>query len=700
MLERLRQVLQRRLETLTGQPPHEEDSAVDPSQVERLRTQGNALIANGQLNEAETCFSQALEMDSDDTRLLVCLGYVLKEQRQFAQARIVLKRAARPANSDPAAFEAYYLLGQISEEQSDLEDAKTWYMATLRLKPDFARACESVLDIFRTQGRENETTAILEGLVRLCPKEPDYRVWLASRCQEEDDFQGVADHLIEAVALGIEDVRLFVTIGAALCRLDREQDSLPYFRMAEKADPSLAYQTQYHRGYYHSRNGNPEAAVEFLERSVNYQPDFMTAHTMLLLNLSYFANAVDRHYKDAAVRFGKAVKTVAQPFPEKGWHSTNEAGKFLRVGFVAGEFRKHPIFYFLVAVLQAIDKTKLQVVAFSNHLLDDDDATKVLKMLFDEWHDIKNSDDATTVELIRSNGIDVLIDLSGHSGDGRLGVFARRPALTQVAWLGYWASTGLEEMDYIIADPVCVPQGSSEWFSEKVFRLPTTRLCMTTPELLRPIPVSQSPCRTKGYVTFGSFQRPVKITANVLRVWAKVMAMVPESRLRIQGQFLDRPVNRDQILSRMILAGLDTTRVEMFGATAPDAYLEAHGEVDILLDTFPYTGGTTTAFALWMGVPTVTLAGDTMLSLQGASMLSCVGLTDWIAHSEAEYVDIAVRCANDIESLALLRSQLREKAERSALFDSKRFATDFQTAIRTMHEERLAEVNEAGRLSA
>lgn len=687
MFDGLRLALIRRLDTLTGHSTQAAPPLIDPAKTESLRAQGNALIAEGKLDEAETCFRDALALQPDDTRLLVCLGYVLKEQNRFAEARIVLRRAANRGNTDPQAFEAHYLLGEISEHQGDLDDAKRHFTGTLDLKPDFTRACKDVLRILRIQGRETEARTFMEARVRSCPDSADYRIMLAKLCTDTFDLQGTAEHLMAAVALGVNETQINIILGAALCRLEREEESRKYFEMAEMADPSIVYESHYHRGYFYTRSGNSRSAVDFLEKSIALQPDFVPSHSLLLLNLSHAASELDMSYRAAAERFAQSIESAASPLPPLMAGPVDEESKVLRIGFVAGEFREHPVYHFLVGILEHINKSQFHLVAFSNNQLDDS-ATDVFKALFAEWHDITQLSHDAVADLVRAQHIDVLVDLSGHTGDARLPVFARKPALVQVAWLGYFASTGLKAMDYIIADPVCVPDDSQEWFSEKVLRLPKTRLCMTVPKTSRTIPVVQPPCIVKGYVTFGSFQQAAKINAQVLRVWAEVLASVPQSRLRIQNKAIDSASIRDRIGSDMATAGIDLSRVELVGATGWEEYLEAHGEVDFILDTFPYTGGTTTAFALWMGVPTLTLKGSSMLSLQGASMLTCVGLTDWIAKDETEYVETAKFFASNPEHLAQLRSQLRNRTVESPLFDVERFAKNLQYALRTMYEEK------------
>jgi predicted O-linked N-acetylglucosamine transferase (SPINDLY family) len=457
---------------------------------------------------------------------------------------------------------------------------------------------------------------------------------------------------------------------------------------AQVMDPTVAYMVHYHLGYYHFRNGELRPGLDHMERSVTLHPDFLTAHSSILLALSH-ADEGDSaiSYRQAAERFAEAVRAQIKQAPSDRRPGKTDlaepADARLRVGFLSGDLFRHPVAYFLEDVLRHLDKTHLHLVAYSNNPLDDE-VTASLTTLFDEWHSIRSLTDDAAAELISSHRIDVLLDLSGHTGENRLAVFARRPAPVQVSWLGYFASTGLPEMDYIIGDPASTPVETSEWFSEKVYRMPQTRLCMSTPRPLGDIAVQSPPCLRNGYITFGSYQQATKITPRVLAVWAQALQAVPQSRLRIQTAAIDTPSMRDRLVQDMQQAGIDLARVTLLGAYGFERYLASHNEVDILLDTFPYPGGTTTAFALWMGVPTITLAGNTMLSRQGASMLQCVGLTNWIAQSESEYIDLCRRMASAPTTLAALRAELREQALKSPLFDSESFAKDLQAALLRM----------------
>jgi predicted O-linked N-acetylglucosamine transferase (SPINDLY family) len=275
--------------------------------------------------------------------------------------------------------------------------------------------------------------------------------------------------------------------------------------------------------------------------------------------------------------------------------------------------------------------------------------------------------------------VHILIDLSGHTGHNRLPLFAWKPAPIQVCWLGYFATTGVAEIDYFLADEVGAPEQVRQQFTEAVRLLPDTRLCFTAPEL--DLPVTALPSLADGYITFGCFQTLAKINDDVLTVWGEIFAALPNAKLRIQSNQLDEPAYLEQMLQRLQRCGIAAARVSTHAVTRRDAYLAAHSEIDVILDTFPYPGGTTTCEALWMGVPTLTLAGGSLLSRQGASILTAAGLGAWVAVSKEEYIAKAIALTDDLPKLATLRAGLRQQVLASPLFDAPRFARNFEKML-------------------
>jgi predicted O-linked N-acetylglucosamine transferase (SPINDLY family) len=259
----------------------------------------------------------------------------------------------------------------------------------------------------------------------------------------------------------------------------------------------------------------------------------------------------------------------------------------------------------------------------------------------------------------------------------------------QVSWLGFFASTGLPTIDYLLADPVSVPKSHREHFTETVWYLPETRLCFTPPTNRTGLELTPLPAVQNGYITFGCFQNLTKVNDAVLAIWGRIFLSLPEARLRLQSSQMNCSTTCEYLQHRLSQIGIMPERVIMEGHVPREEYLAAYANVDIILDTFPYPGGTTTCEALWMGVPTLTLAGGTLLARQGASMLACADLEDWIARDENDYITRTLFHASDIDRLAQLRSGLRQKVLASPLFNGPRFALHLEDALQQMWQQKM-----------
>jgi len=405
--------------------------------------------------------------------------------------------------------------------------------------------------------------------------------------------------------------------------------------------------------------------------------DDIVGHSGLLFYANYLAEATPATRLASARDWGNRVQaTVPAPFADWNCEATP---KRLRVGLVSGDLRSHPVGYFLENVLAASTDTAIDYIAYPT--ITEMDAVSVqLRSHLSDWCPLVELSDADAAARIRADGIHILVDLAGHTGLNRLPVFAWRPAPIQVSWLGYFATTGLPTIDYFIADEVGAPRELHDQFVEKIAYLPDTRLCFSPPADAGP--VATLPALTRGYVTFATFQNMAKINASVLAAWSAILLAVPTARLRMQNKSLDDPELRAAMPERLQAAGIDPMRVDLVGSMPRANYLRAHDDIDIILDTFPYPGGTTTCEALWMGVPTLTLCGDTLLARQGASLLHAARLDSWIAATPDDYVRLATQWSRQPEALAALRMGLREQVGNSPLFDGARFA---KTLARTWH---------------
>jgi predicted O-linked N-acetylglucosamine transferase (SPINDLY family) len=292
------------------------------------------------------------------------------------------------------------------------------------------------------------------------------------------------------------------------------------------------------------------------------------------------------------------------------------------------------------------------------------------------WRDISGQTDDEVAALVRSDAVDILVDLNGHTQGNRLLVFARRPAPLQVTWLGYFNTTGLDAMDYLIADEYSVPIGSAQQFSEKVMRMPHSRFCYAGPPEAPEI--AKLPALDKGYATFGSFNHLAKLNDGVIATWSRILQAVPCSRLVLKRkQFADK-ITRQRFMDAFARNGIDAERIELRQGSSHLQMLEEYSDIDIALDPFPYTGGMTTLEALWMGIPVVTLTGESLLTRQSASFLRLIGLQQLVAQDEPAYCLIARQLAEDPAQLAAMRAGLRARMLASPLCDCGSFVRDLE----------------------
>lgn len=354
---------------------------------------------------------------------------------------------------------------------------------------------------------------------------------------------------------------------------------------------------------------------------------------------------------------------------------TRPGGARLRVGFVSGDFRAHATASMVLPVLGAMDRSRMEVYCY-NSSREVDALTGRFAALADHWMDVGDMPAQDAAEAIRRDGIDVLVDLSGHTRGNRLDVFAQRPAPLAATWLGYLNTTGLEGMHCRITDPVVDPPGASErYHSETLLRLPDTLWCFETP--------ADSPAIAAAGcgrpLAFGSCNHVAKLNAGVLAAWARLLRAVPASRLVVMAVRGERTAAR--IAGALASAGVEPDRLEFHGRLARDHYWRVLATIDIALDPFPYQGGATTLDCLWMGIPVVALAGRFGFARSAASILACIGLRDLVASDEDRYVAVAAELARDSTRLATLRATLRDALAASPLADARRFARGFEQGL-------------------
>jgi protein O-GlcNAc transferase len=473
-----------------------------------------------------------------------------------------------------------------------------------------------------------------------------------------------------------------INLGAVLLESGRAEEAARLFSTAAGGSAELAAVASNNLGNAYAALHRPIDALDAYAAALQRRPDMAGARSNRLLRLHYdpaqTRASIFQAHREWQVRHAASVTPLALPPVDPS------PKRRLRVGYVSGDLWNHPVAWFLLGVLRAHDRSSFEVFCYSNRAREDEMSAR-LKQTADHWRMVASFSDNALAEQIRADRIDILVDLSGHTALHRLMTFALRPAPVQITWLGYWDTTGLDAMDYIILDRN-VPVADERWFVEKVLRLPHTRLCYSPPDYAPP--VSDLPSEQRGSVTFGSFNRLEKLTPAVTALWATLLKAIPRSRLLLKWKTLgDLPIRSD-IEARFAAHGISPERLDLRGYSSHAEMLAQYSDVDVALDPFPFSGGATSCEALWMGVPVITLAGASVISRQTESFLSQLRLDDLVASEPDAYVSIALALATDIPRRRMLRDSLRERMKQSSLCDAAQFTQDLEGAFRQAWEAR------------
>jgi predicted O-linked N-acetylglucosamine transferase (SPINDLY family) len=643
-----------------------------PNYPEAHNNLGCVLRQAGRLGEAAASFRRALDLRADYPEAQNNLGDVLRRQGRPAEAAAWFRRAISLRPNDP---EAHNHLGTVLREPEQLAEAIACFERALTLRPDHAEARYNLGNALQQQGRLEEAAACYRTAVTLRPDFPEAHNNLGNVLQQQGRLEQSVACRREALRLRPNYPEASYNLGTALLKLWRLDAAADCFRHAIALRPDFP-EAHNNLGNVLKEQGRLGAAVAQYRRALEIRPDSFLAYSSLLFAQNYLADEAPETLRELARGFG----VLATSRVERGFTEWRDAapGQPLRVGLVSGDLGNHPVGYFLEGLLREADPARIAFVAFPTQP-DADELTARIKPLCAAWQPIHDLGDAAAAERIHASGVQVLLDLSGHTSHNRLPVFAWRPAPVQAAWLGYFATTGIAEIDYVIGDPQVAPAEEAGHFTETPWRLPDIYLCFTPPAI--EVAVSRLPAQMSGCVTFGCFNNLAKLNDAVVAVWARVLLAVPGGRLLLKAFQLSDPAVGDGIRARFAAHGIGADLLLLEPPSSRADYLRAYHRVDIALDPFPYPGGTTSAEALWMGVPVLTKRGNRFLSHAGETIMRNAGLANWIAADDDAYVALAVDFAADIGRLAALRAGLRDQVLASPLFDAPRFARHFETAM-------------------
>jgi predicted O-linked N-acetylglucosamine transferase (SPINDLY family) len=577
-------------------------------------------------------------------------------------------------------FETFYHLGNAFKHKGNLPDAIDAYRHAIKLNSRFAEAYSNLGATLRQQGSFADAIAAYRQAIALDPNMVEAHYNLGIALEEQGKPSAAIEAYHRALALKPDFIEAYENLGVALQSEGRLAEAITAYRkvLAWKPDAQI-YNIL---GTALFEQGKYEEANRAYRDALILNPGYAESHSNLLLGLNYRADIEPGDLFTQHVRWATQHASAIESTCEL-LRNDRMPDRVVRVGYVSPDFRAHSVAFFIEPVLDHHDRDKFTVYCYSN-VARPDAVTDRLRGHSDHWREIARRDDHEVATQIHEDRIDILVDLAGHTGRNRLLVFARKPVPIQVTYLGYPNTTGLMTIDYRLTDAIADPIGSSDAsYSETLVRLPKGFLCYRPPE--RCPPITALPALNTGYVTFGCFNNVSKVNPAVVAIWARILQALPRARLLLKGAAFADTASRDRVQALFGQDGITADRIEMTPLIKGRAeHLQTYGRVDIALDPFPYNGTTTTCEALWMGVPVISLAGQTHAGRVGVSLLTHVGLSELIAESPEAYVQLAVELASNLEHLQYLRRGLRERLQRSPLMDAAGFTRSLEQAYREM----------------
>lgn len=566
-----------------------------------------------------------------------------------AQPALAAEHCQAILRDAPENIEALFLLGVCLASLKDWEGASAAFRNACRIAPDKAVLWKNLGYARQESGDRSEAIACWQRALALEPESAELWVSLASLYVADYAFDLAAACYRRALQLGHEDpAELLNRLATIQVYLGETSKALNTFEQA-------------------------------VERATNVEKQRLYGQN-LIFSMHYPAGVAPEALAEAHRAWGERYGSI-----ESNHLFQNQplAEKRLRVGYVSPDFRMNAVCFFIQPVLKYHDPTNIEVYCYANVTKPDVVTRQLQQELAVQWRDISGLNDTQACELIRNDGIDILVDLAGHGGGNRLPLFALRPAPVQMTWIGYPDTTGLPAIDYRITDSLSDPPGMTEQLhTERLLRLPGCFLCYNPgAEFPRTAP---GPVTANGSITFGSMSNFSKITPQLMAIWAAILTRVPGSRLVLRYRGQERERIAAELGRQLEQAGITANRLTVLGhASSVIEQLEGYYQMDIALDTFPYNGTTTTCEAFWMGVPVVTLAGRNHVSRVGVSLLSAVGLSQFVAETPEQYIEKAVALAMNRPLLEALRGSLRQIVAASPLCDHRRFTAQVEEAYRS-----------------
>ena len=629
----------------------------------------------GRLGEAEALYRQILATEPRHARALHLLGVIAHQADRNDVAVDLIRQAIA---LDPDFPEAHYNLGIALKAKGQLDEAIAAYREAIALKPHYAEAHSNLGVALKAKGQLDEAIAAYRQAIALQPDHSETHSNLGNALREKGQLDEAISAFRQAITLTPRLPEAHSILASDLQDKGQLEEAIATYRQAIDLKPDLP-EAHSDLGNAFKDQGQLDEAIASYRQAIALKPNYSEGHSNLVYTLHFHpgfdALAIAEEHRQWNQQHAEPLRQCIQPHP-----NDRSPERRLRIGYVSPDFRAHVVGYNMLPLLANHDRDHFEIFCYAQ-VTRPDALTEHFRASAQHWRSTVGLADEQLAAQIREDRIDILVDLALHMAHNRLVVFARKPAPVQVTFAGYPGSTGLRTIDYRLSDPYLDPPDTDESiYSEQTVRLPHSFWCYD-PLDCGDLRVNSLPAQGNGLITFGCLNNFGKINDAVLRLWASVLRAVPSSRLLLLAP---EGSHRQHTLDVLGQEGVVHERIEFIARRPRRKYLELYHRIDLGLDTLPYNGHTTSLDSYWMGVPVVTLVGQTVVSRAGLSQLMNLKLPELISATPEEYVEIAVDLASDLPRLRYLRSTLRARMEASPLMDAPRFARDIEAAYRIM----------------
>ena len=638
-----------------------------------------SLFKLGRLEEALTHFNQLLAAQPRHIMALNERGSVLAEMKQFGAA---LESVEMALGLNPRFAEAQLNKGNLCSALGRYDQALAAYDSALALRPDLADAWLGRGNALRAGKRFDEAMIAYDKALASRPGLANAWLGRGNVLYETRRYGEAIAAYDRAIALNPRLAEAWLGRGNSLFPIGRNDEAITAFDRAIEQKPDLAA-AWLGRSMSLAQTNRLAEALADIDNALALRPDFAEALSARIVILDFAAEVGFEEARDARRDWWREVGPTIARDPTLQHGNSRDPSRRVKIGYVSADFRKHSAALSFRPVLLNHDRSQFEITCYSSSH-GEDEITEDFRRSADCWRDVTQLSDERLCQQIGDDRIDILVDLSGHSAGHRLGVFARKPAPVQVTAWGHATGTGLPSIDYLFSDPIACPQAARPMFAEKIFDLP----CFISVD---PLPdrvlTAEPPVLSKGYVTFGVFNRASKISDQAVTLWSRILHTVPQSRLLLKSSAFDEASARARMIERFAAHGVATDRLGLLGGTTRLDHLAAFDDVDISLDPFPVNGGISTWESLQVGVPVVAKLGNSLPSRTSGAILTSVGMGDWVSENAEGYLAVAVNFAAAPDRLKALRQALPAKLAASASGNCAKYTKTVEAAYRTMWEE-------------